>query len=290
MKQPNSDNASARPKTPSLVKSSDEAWQHGNRQLALGLIALIIIESYLSPLIAVVSAGNPDRYTNLYYLHATVAFSLIVLGVVVFGNSGLQAFHDHFSAWTIVLSCYTTALLSPAGILSQIVLLVLATVLAIYVLGNRQYFRLPTFRSLAEGLLWAASTVAGIAVLRALLDQRPGTLPVPLGRYLLYELVSETSLITVIEESYYRGLIYGLLLLLGWKQERALLVQAGLFFGSHYLLIATDPVLFFVLIPVYTVVASITLRKYHMLYVPIMVHTANNVLGGILSTMLSSFF
>ncbi len=290
MKQPKSSNASADYRTASLVNNSDRAWQPINRKLAVGLIAVILVESYLSPLIAVVSAGNPARYMSLYYLHATIGYSLIVLGIVAFGNSGLQVFHDHFSAWTIVLSCFATAILSTAGVLSKIILAILAILLGAYILGHLKRFRFPTSKSVMAGILWAGGTVVAIAALGLLLHPMRSTLPTMLGRYIFDQFVVETSLVTVIEESYFRGLIYGLLILVGVREDKALLLQAGLFFGGHYLIIGSDPLRFFVLIPVYTIVASLATKKYRMLYVPIMIHTATNVLSGILSTILWAVF
>jgi membrane protease YdiL (CAAX protease family) len=95
----------------------------------------------------------------------------------------------------------------------------------------------------------------------------------------------QLSFVTVIEEALFRGLLFGLLLMNGYKENTALFIQSVLFCGIHYLKL-NDPILFFILLPLFTLSVSLIVKKYKMLYLSIMVHTFNNVFGGLIVALM----
>ena len=99
--------------------------------------------------------------------------------------------------------------------------------------------------------------------------------------YIINTFIFQLSFVSVIEEAYFRGLIFSYLMMNGYKENAALYIQAILFWGIHYLKIV-NLVHFFVDIPVLILGVTLLIKKYKMLYLSIMLHTLNNVFGAIL--------
>ena len=76
--------------------------------------------------------------------------------------------------------------------------------------------------------------MAGV-ILRILFQLNRGILPTDLTSYIINSSLFQLSFITVIEEAYFRGLLFGFLVMIGFKENVALIVQALLFLGVHYL-------------------------------------------------------
>jgi len=161
------------------------------------------------------------------------------------------------------------------------VLIFLGLVLSSYIIINRKSIKMPDLKSFIMGLLWSIGVVIVVALLRVLFDPNHGTLPSNLIAYIIKLSIYQLSFGTVTEEAYFRGLLFGFLTMNGYKENTAFLVQALLFCGAHYMKIS-DPVYFFILLPVFTFFVTLIIKKHKMLYLSIMMHTINNVFGGIL--------
>ncbi len=253
-------------------------------RIGLGIFALIIVQSYLAPLTKLVPAREISL--NLLYLQTTISYTVIVLCVVVLGVERLPALGDHFSLWLVVAGCWIAAVRGDGSvILYRSLLGLLGLVLAGYIVANRQKLTYPGLRSLLTALLLAAGVTLLLSLLRNLVDPPQWSLPANIGQSAWNTFLYDLPFVGVTEEAYFRALLPGLLLLNGRSVDRALVVQGILFWGTHYMYIGA-PVLFFVLIPVFTVCASLAVRRYNMLYMTIIMHTTYNVLGGILPVVL----
>jgi len=147
---------------------------------------------------------------------------------------------------------------------------------------------MPGLKSILIGLFWSVIAVTAGALLRlnTMSSSYHGTLPLDLPNYIHYVFIFNLSFVAVIEEAYFRGLIFSFLVMNGWSENKALLFQAILFISSHYMADWNDPVLLFGIVPLQTFFVSWIIKRYKMLYLSIMMHTINNVFGGILVAVL----
>jgi hypothetical protein len=269
-----------------LFQSPNNLKKLPNPKIGIMFIVLIIVQSYLVPLISIVSGKDVNKYTNYAYIYAISSYTIIVLSIIIFHGNGLDVFQDGFSLWLIVLTCFIRSSLGGQNeIIYKGVLGALGLVLLIFIITNRKSIKTPSLKSVFIGLLWSVGAVMAAALLRVLLDRNHGTLPSNLAGYIINSSIFELSFETVIEEAYFRGLLFDFLVMNGWKENKALFVQGILFWGVHYLDIA-NPIQFFVVIPLLTLFQTLIIKKYKMLYQSIMIHTINNVFGGILVAIL----
>lgn len=253
-----------------------------NPKIGIAFIGLIILQFYLLPLIPWVAGADINKYATYVYFYAMSSYTIIVLGIMIFRANGIELFQDHFTLWIIVLSCFLRSTFGgDYAEIHQYYMNFLGLVLVIYIIVNRKDIKIPGPKSLFIGLLWSVGTVVMISVLSVLIDPARGTLPTNLLSYIINMSIFQLSFGTVIEEACFRGLIYGFMVMNGYKENTALFVQAVLFWGIHYMKI-TNPVLFFVVIPLVTLSATLIIKKYKMLYISIIMHTLNNVFSAIL--------
>jgi membrane protease YdiL (CAAX protease family) len=273
------------------IKSSQAAQgtqEHPNSKIGMLIIVLIILQSYLVPLISIASGTDYSKYTNYLYFHTLCSYTIIVLSIMIFHENGLVVFQDHFSLWIIVLTCFFRASIGGDNeVIFKFFLVLLGLLLSHHIIRNRRSIKTPSLKSFIIGALWSVGTVVAAALLRVFLDPNHGTLPSNLPAYIINFSVFNLSFGTVIEEAYFRGLLFGFLVMNGYKENTALFLQAVLFWGIHYLKIA-DPILFFAVIPLLTLSLTLIIKKYKMLYLSIMLHTINNVFGGILVALLGA--
>jgi hypothetical protein len=270
-------------KDSNLLQADYEAKKLINPKIGIAFSILILLQFYLVPLIEVASGKDLNRYASLMYIYAMSSYTIIVIGIMVFQVNGIKFFADHFTLWLIVLSCFLRSTYGgDLELFYQIYMFLLGAVLSIYIIANRKNIKTPSFKIIFVGLLWALGTAIAGALLRTMLKPENANLPPYLSPLIFRWLVLELSFVTIIEEAYFRGLLFGFLMMIGFKENTALFIQAILFLGTHYMEVG-DPVLFFVIIPLLTLSVTLVMKKYKMLFLPIMVHTTNNVLGTILA-------
>lgn len=252
-------------------------------------ISLIVLLFYSAPLLASAAGADLSKYTDYLYLYTVIGYSVIILSIIIFHGRRFYVLQDHFSLWVIVLGCFLAA--SQGGThdtVYRIFLIVLGVRLAIYILRHRKNFKIPRLRSIFIGLLWSIVTISILSVSLFLLNPVHEPLPPNLSAYFLNTILYQVSFVTVIEEACFRGLLFGFLMMNGYEEDRALIIQAILFWGSHYLKVS-DISLFFVAIPLLTLSVTLIVKRYKMLYLAVMVHTLVNVLTPVLVLILSHF-
>jgi len=250
-------------------------------RLSIVFIVLIILQSFLVPLIALISGVDYSKYITYSYFYIISSYTIIVLCIIIFGNA-LEVFQDHFSLGIVVLTCFLRADLGgDKELLYRAILIFLGLVLFSYAITSRKSLKIPSLKSIFIGLVWSVSTTLVLSLLRLQLDPKISVLPSNLVSYIFDAFLYQLSFVTVIEEAYFRGILFNLLVINNFKESSALIIQGVLFCGIHYMKIA-DPILFFILLPLFTLSVTVIIKKYKMLYLPIMVHTFNNVFGALL--------
>jgi len=265
------------------LQVANDSKKYINPKIGIVFIVLIILQFYLLPLTPLASGTDYNKYINYQSLYTISSYTIIVLSILIFRANGLDVFRDHFSLWAIVLACFLAAGLGREDdAIYKILLLFLGLMLSIYIIANRKSLRTPSLKSVFISLLWSVGTIVIIALLLVFLNPIQEAPPPNLLTYIINTFVLQLSFVTAIEEAYFRGLLFGFLVMNGYKENTALFVQAILFWGAHYTRITINPVLFFVAIPILTLSTTLITKKYKMLYPSIIIHTLANVLGPVL--------
>jgi len=270
-----------------LSQTSASAKKQTAPRIGAIFIFLIVLFFYFVPKLASAAGMDTSRFTDYLYLYTISSYTLIVLGVIIFQGKGLEVIQDHFSLWIIVLVCLLAA--SQGGkqdTVYKVFLVLLALRLSIHILVNRKDINLPDIKSAFIGLLWSVVTIAIIVLFLYFLDPIRRSLPPDLSVYLLSAFVDQVSFVTVIEEACFRGLLFTLLVMNGYQEDRALIIQAILFWGVHYMKIGADPASFFIALPILTLSTTLIIKEYKLLYLSVMLHTLVNVFGPVLVAIL----
>ena len=274
------------------IQNSVAIKKNPNPKIAIVFIVIIILRSILLQFVSIASGGDVYKYNTYLYIDAITAYTIIVLSIVIFHGHGLDVFQDHISLWTIVFTCFIR---SSLGVKNEIiyrgVFFFLGLVLSVFILSNRKSLKLPSLRTVFTGLIWSAVSVVGVTVgvlfrVFSVSHSYYGTLPPNLSNFIYSDFIFNFSFVAVIEEGYFRGLLFNFLTMNGWKEDNALLFQALLFWGSHYVAEVADPIMFFVILPLLTLLQTWVIKKYKMLYLPIMIHVISDVFGDVLFAIL----
>ena len=263
-------------------------------RVLVGVVFLILItlQSVTSPLISSFLKASSDhtKYVNYSYFFAMSSYTLIIIGVMIFNARGMGFITDHFSLWIIVLSCFLrTTYGGQFEFLYKFYMSCLGLILLIYVIRKRKYIKVPPLISILFGLSWAGATILVIALLELVI--RPAvisTLVLSNSRWVFLTLVFNLSFVTVIEETFFRGLLFGFLISFGVKEDYALIVQGVLFWLTHYMRLS-NPLTFFIFTPLLTISVSLIMKRYKVIYLPILVHTLVNVFGPTMAVVLYNF-
>ena len=60
--------------------------KHLNPKIGIVFILLIILQSYLLPLISTATHGDINKYANYVYLHIIISYTIIVLSIIILEN------------------------------------------------------------------------------------------------------------------------------------------------------------------------------------------------------------
>lgn len=261
-----------------LIQAFTETRTNTNPKIGFVFVFLIVLLFYSVPLLAAAAGADATRYTDYLYLYTVTSYSIIILSIIIFQRTGFVVFHDHFSLWVIVLGCFLAAIQGGKHeTVYKIFLLILAVRLAIYIIGNRGNFQIPSLKSVVISLTWSGVTIVIISLLLFSLNPVQSNLLSNFSAYFLNTFLYQVAFVTVIEEACFRGLIFGFLVMNGYEEDRALIIQAILFWGIHYLKVSDIP-LFFVALPLLTLSLTLIIKKYKILYMSVMVHTFANIL------------
>lgn len=258
---------------------------HTGHRIATAIILLIVLQSIFASFTRFLL--QPEIYANI--LSAT-SYTIIVLGVLIFHAHEYESFADSFSLLAIVLGCVVRPVTGAKyESLINLYLGALGLCLVMYMISNRDRFKMPSYKSLIIGILWAVSTTVVLAIIAAFVSpSKFDTLPSNVLIILLNSLLVQFSYVTVIEESLFRGLLVGFLVMRGYKENAALGIQAVFFWAIHYAQIG-NILLFFIFIPILTISTTLIVRKYKMVYMAILVHTFVNVFTLATTTVLQIY-
>ncbi len=270
-----------------FLNHTNNAKKHLNPKMGIVLIVLIILQFYLS--LFIFSAMGMD-YVNILYLQAIISYTMIVSSLIFFNPNALELFRDHFTLWTIVISCFLPIVFGGERMIYKGILIILGVILATYIVLNRKSIKFPGLKSIFIGLGWSVIAVLIIAVIYALLDQTY-TKPFPsnLSSIIVNAFINQLSFTSVPEEACFRGLIFSFMVMNGYKEDKAFVIQAILFWGIHFGAIITNPTLFFIIIPLSTLFMTLIIKKYKMLYLSIIMHTFINVFTTVLVNVINRY-
>lgn len=269
-----------------FLQTPNVAKNHLNSKMATLYIILITLQFYLLPLVSFLFGTDFSRYATYMHFYAMSSYTIIVIGIIVLHINGVVLFQDYFTLSIIVLSCFLRSTLKgDYELVHRIYMNFLGFVLLIYMIANQRKITMPGLKSIFIGCLWSVGTVLVLAILYVVLDPVHGSLPSDLHNYIVNMSVFQLSFVAVIEETVFRGLLFGFMVLSGCKENTALLIQAVLFWGFHYMDI-TKPILFFIFVPLFTISATLMVKKYKMLYLSIVMHILVNVFARIFVAIL----
>ena len=240
------------------------------------LIFLITLQAFFFPYAQSQTTTNFNLTLHTMYISTISFYTIIVFGIVFYKKYGQDFYLDSISLWMIVISCFvriTYGINYEAAY--QLWLMLLGIVLAVFIVKNRKSIKTPRSKSFLIGIGWGIVTV--ILVIIALSD-------FPIKGYYsrsvnwwIGTLMYNLSFVTVLEEVVFRGLLVGLLVMKGYKEDIAFVIQGILFWIIHYSN-SSNTVLFFIALPILTLSTTLIVRKYKMLYLSIMIHTLVNIL------------
>jgi len=102
-----------------------------------------------------------------------------------------------------------------------------------------------------------------------------------LGLVLIRRSLNEFSFVTIVEETTFRGILWGYLRRSGWKENKIFWVQAILFWLIHLWQIG-NPITFFFTIPINIFIYSLLAHNSKQVFPSIITHSFMNVVGPIL--------
>jgi hypothetical protein len=265
-----------------LIPNSHHAKKHLYARIGVAFIVLITLQFYLLPLVPLVSGNDFSKYAAYTYIYVMISYTLIVAGIMIFHNNGVLLFSDLLTLMIILLSLFFRSSLGGDHELTyRAYLFVLGIILCLFMITKRRSIKLPKLKSVLLGIIWAVVTVLVLASIRGLLDPAHGTLPESLSSYIINMIVFQLSFVAVIEEACFRGLLFGFMVMNGLSEKAAFFIQGVLFWGIHYMKIG-DPLLFFLIIPLYTLSATLIIKKFRIISLSILMHILNNTFAGIL--------
>lgn len=267
---------------------ANKATKSPNPRLGIVFIVLVTLDSLITPLLSLLAGSDEAKYANYIYVHTIIAYTIIVISILIFHKYGLDVFQDHFSLWLIVFTCFFRPRTGgPGEHVFRAAMDILGLVLSGYIIANRKRIKIPNWKSILIGVSWSVGTVIVGTVVHVLESPSHATLPPYLTLVIFYTSVYQLSFTTVIEEAYCRGLLYGFLVMNGVKENTALWIQAIFFCLNHYFDIIQNPLLFiFGVVPIVAISTTLIIKKYKMLYQSIMIHTLMNVFVPILILIL----
>ena len=266
---------------------TNNAKKYLNPKAGIALTVLIMLQFYLSAFIF--SAMRVD-FINIIYLETISSYAIVVLSLIFFNSNSLELFRDHFTLWIIVVSCFLPIVWGGERMVYKGILIILGVFFATYSIVNRKNIKFPSLNSVFIGLGWSVCAVLIIALIYALLDQTfVQSFPSNLSTIIVNELINQLSFTSVPEEVCFRGLIFSFMVMNGYKEDKAFIIQAILFWSIHLGTIITNPTLFFIIIPLGTLFMTLIIKKYKMLYLSIIMHTFINVFTTVLVNVINRF-
>jgi membrane protease YdiL (CAAX protease family) len=243
------------------------------------LTILLVIQLFVIPIIPVIT--NSSSGISPYIAYAYTIFSYLALTVIIsLEIKNLHEFHiDHISLWLFVFSCFIRSRLGISNELFYQLLFIVFGVTIIFKTA-KNYSSIPrtTKKAAFAGLILAClvlviSTLAEFFQVRNWLNSNYLT---SLGLNLLRQSVFQLSFVVLIEEFVFRGFLAGYLIKLGLQEKNAFLIQGLLYWVMHYTRFS-DPITFFITLPVLAWSTSFIVYRYKQLTPALIIHMAVNI-------------
>jgi membrane protease YdiL (CAAX protease family) len=249
--------------------------QRATEFLFFGMILIYVVVNFA------LSFGLPISIDEIQYIYVILLYAFLV---VFISQEARNIVKFHLDRTSLVLIILFGVLRSRLDIQNEvyfrILLFLLSLVLLVISFKNWQNIPKTSFRWVWIGLVfcvllvpisWAESLQPEIY---SGLSFPPGDLGLVLVRRLLYNL----SFVVLLEETVFRGILWGYLRRFGWTENKAFWGQAILFWILHFWQIV-NPITFFITIPLGTLAYSILVRYSKQLLPSIILHTILNTAG-----------
>jgi membrane protease YdiL (CAAX protease family) len=246
----------------------------------INILTLVMIVSYILVNLALLFVNSiPTNYIRYIFV---ILFYMSIAILIWFNVKNISIFHmDRMTLVFIILfGIFRSRLdIQNEGYFKSIILLFTVLILIAY-FKNRRYVPKTGWRWTGIGLL---SCLLGIPI--ALLESfqpdvfasikiPPGGLNLVLAQRVFYNL----SFVVLMEETLFRGFLWGFLQNHGWKENRIFWGQAILFWAIHFWNIV-NPITFFLTIPIGIMVQSLLVRYSKQLFPSVLFHLILNSIG-----------
>ena len=244
------------------------------------LFCLVVLNFYSTFFIYFIK--DFESYRQYIYIYTMSSYTLIILGIVFFRLIEFHLFLDHFTLWLIVFSCFISPSLGGMDNFYLNYIHFLGLILLVFIIVNHKKIKTPNLRQLLIGILWTICTVGIVLVLNQYLSPAQNPIFPDLSTFIITTFPFQLAYVAVIEETFCRGLLFGIMVTNGIKRDNALIIQGLLFWGVHFKPNNTLG-MFIVIIPIITISITLLFRKYNALYLTIILHLVVNLVLGISS-------
>ncbi len=248
--------------------------------LGFTLTLLLVIQQFALQLIPVFAKSNYEL--SAHYIYAYLIFSYGALtAIIALEIKQLHEFHvENLSLWLLIFSSFVRARLGMSGERYYLVPIMLFGLIGVLLmLFNRQNIPRITKQSIIAGITVAFFVLAFTTFVESFQADKwlTSIYTANIGLNFLRQLIYQLSFVVLIEELIFRSFLVGYLIKLGLQEKTAFVVQALLFWLTHYARIG-NPITFFISIPVLVLSTSLVVRHYKQVFPAIIIHTSVNVL------------
>jgi membrane protease YdiL (CAAX protease family) len=221
--------------------------------------------------------------------HVVANYALLAFSILYFGPDEFENLGDVLSITFIVLGCFLPIIFhSENPLLLNMALFAMGVMIAIYLYFNWHRYKKTPLKAAIGVTLWSFFFVLFVSIVYSFIDKNyarpiPDNLPFQLFMAAIYQF----SYVAVIEEGIFRGLLYGIALK-SFGKNKAILLQAALFWLSH-IFETSNPVYFYLLLPLGTIFLTFLINRYKMLWTSIVAHVFLNIFFATLVTLINMY-
>ena len=242
------------------------------------LIPIFLCISGITWLVGFLLPVDVFRYIKSILLYSCIA--LLLWG----DREHLDQYNlDRTSILLIILGGVNRTLLNvPYAIIYRSIIIILAIAILFLSLRSWKYLLRTNWRWAGIGLI-SSLVVIPISFIESLQPEFYSNLQISpsLSMVLSRRIIFELSFGALVEEMLFRGVLWGYLRGLNWKENKIFWTQGILFWIVHLHQI-TNPVTFFITVPISTIVFSLLARYSKQVLPSIIAHTVINTVGVIL--------
>ena len=245
------------------------------RKLANILVFFILLLVFFLPYAQIKATESNELFLNIMYIRIIGLYITVICSIIFYRDFNLLHL-DTIALWMVIVSCFIrVGYNTNTETIYRLFFMLLGSVLVVFLVKNRINTNTPKLKHFFISLTWGMGTVVLVVLLLSGFSIK--------GYYahsiewLFSTLMLNFSFVTIIEETVFRGLLVGLLVIKGVKDDTAFIIQGILFWAAHYWQ-AQNTTLFFFALPIITVSLTLIVRKYKMLSLSIIVHTLVNIL------------